>query len=79
MGDSLVENPESHLRFQNRHDVLHVAVRNGVASLGVVKPRIFGPLEMLFVNVSIGISDGGLYEGVGSSKGLKNVQNLRPE
>jgi len=73
------KNPESHLRFQNWHDVLHVAVWNGVASLGVVEARVFGPLEMLFIDVSIGVADGGLYEGVGNRKRLQDVQDLRPD
>lgn len=34
---------------------------------------------MLLVNVTIRISDGRLEEVVRSSKGLKDVQNLRPD
>ena len=56
--------------------MLHIAVWNGISSLSVVEARIFGPLKMLFVDVSIRIADGRLEVEVGNSKRLKDVQNL---
>ena len=59
--------------------MLHVAVWNGISGLSVVEARVFGPLKMLFVDVSIRIADGRLEVEVGNSKRLKDVQNLRSD
>jgi len=56
--------------------VLHVAIGDGVASLGRVQSTLSCPFEMGFVDISIGVSDGGRELTVGISERLDDGDNL---